>query len=143
MLERMKTHPTKSKTYIEVTLLIPGSKESHYKIPITDNVIGRLDAFLHKLENCEDLENTSWEESTPWKELAKDRIARYSKAGLALRGARFREGLSQKELALLCNISQDNLSRMENGKRTIGEKIAKRLAQVLKIDYQLLLSNPD
>jgi DNA-binding XRE family transcriptional regulator len=143
MLERMKVPPTKAKQFVEITLQVPGSKKSHYKIPNTDDVIKKLDAFLHKLEKCLDLENTPWEESTPWHDLAKDRIARYSKAGIALRGARYREGLSQKELAQQCLISQDNLSRMENGKRTIGEKIAKRLAKALNIDYQLLLSNPD
>ena len=95
------------------------------------------------IENCEEAEKTSWEESTPWEELAKDRIARHSKAGIALRGARFREGLSQKELARRCEISQDNLSRMENGKRTIGEKTAKKLAKVLKVDYTIFLSNTD
>ena len=28
---------------------------------------------------------------------------------------------------------------MENGKRTIGEKVAKRIADALKIDYHLLI----
>ena len=68
----------------------------------------------------------------------KERIKRFSKAGLALRGARYRKGLSQKELAKLCGISQENLSKMENGKRAIGEKVAKKLAKALDIDYRLL-----
>ncbi len=136
MLARMRTHHTKCKEYIEITLEVPGSRKSHYKIPNTDKVVERLDAFLHKLADVP-------EGSVRWEELAKERIARYSKAGIALRGARYREGLSQKELALACKITQDNLSRMENGKRVIGETIAKRLAKVLKIDYRLLLTNPN
>jgi ribosome-binding protein aMBF1 (putative translation factor) len=136
MLERTKAHPTK-KNYIEVTLQVPGCKDSHYKIPNTDDIAGKVCAFLHELEQAE---KTSWEVSVSWEELAEERIARYGKAGIALRGARYREGLSQKDLARLCNISQENLSRMENGKRAIGEKTAKKLAQVLKVDYKLLLS---
>ena len=76
-----------------------------------------------------------------WNKLAADRIEKYKKAGLVLRGARYREGVSQKELAKLCNISQDNLSKIENGRRTVGEKVAKRLAEALHFDYRLLLEN--
>ncbi|HSX10315.1 MAG TPA: helix-turn-helix transcriptional regulator [Chlamydiales bacterium] len=78
-------------------------------------------------------------ETIPWRELAKDEIKKYSEVGLALRGARYREGLSQKALAKLCGISQDNLSRMEHGKRTIGEKLAKKLGKALNVDYRLFL----
>lgn len=78
-------------------------------------------------------------ESVSWEKLAADRIARYTEAGLALRGARYREGISQKELAKRCGISQENLSRMENGKRAIGEKVAKKLAKTLHVDHRLFL----
>ena len=67
------------------------------------------------------------------------RIAKYKKAGLALRGARYREGLSQKELAKRTGISQENISKMENGQRPIGEKVAKKLAKALHISFQLLV----
>lgn len=82
---------------------------------------------------------TPWEQAIPWEQVAADRIAKYKKSGLVLRGARYREGISQKDLAKRCDISQDNLSRMENGKRTIGEKVAKKLAKALNIDYRLLI----
>lgn len=78
-------------------------------------------------------------ESIQWEKMAAGRIKRYSKAGLALRGARLREALSQKALAKHCGFSQENLSKMENGKRPIGEKVAKKLAKALHINYQLLL----
>ena len=35
-------------------------------------------------------------------------------------------------------ISQENISKMENGQRAIGEKVAKRLAKALRIDFELL-----
>lgn len=73
-----------------------------------------------------------------WEDLAKERIAKYKKSGIALRGARYREGMSQKELGKRTGISQDNISRMENGKRAIGEQGAKKLAKVLSIDPTLL-----
>jgi transcriptional regulator with XRE-family HTH domain len=76
-----------------------------------------------------------------WEELAKDRIAKYKKSGLALRGARYREGISQKELAHLSGVSQENISRMENGKRAIGTQVAKKLAKVLRIDFALLIDS--
>lgn len=77
-------------------------------------------------------------ESTPWEELARDRIAKHRKAGLALRGARYRERLSQKDLAQLTSISQENISKMENGQRSIGPQVAKKLAKALRIDLELL-----
>lgn len=79
--------------------------------------------------------------SVAWKELAEDRVSRYTEIGLVLRGAHYREGISQNELAKQCGISQENLSRMENGKRAIGEKVAKKLAKVLRIHYRLLVSS--
>lgn len=74
-----------------------------------------------------------------FEELAASRIKKYGKGGIALRGARFREGLSQKELAEKSGVSQENISKMENGHRPIGEKVAKKLAKVLKIDYEFLI----
>jgi len=91
---------------------------------------------LQKLETFLDRYGES--ESVSWEKVAKDDIAKYGKAGIALRGARYREGLSQKELAKRTGITQDNISKMENGKRPIGEKVAKKLAKALKIDFELL-----
>ncbi|MFZ4100195.1 MAG: hypothetical protein ACOYKZ_07725 [Chlamydiia bacterium] len=56
-------------------------------------------------------------ESILWEDLAKDRIAKYQESGLALRGARYREGLCQKDLASLTGISQENISRKDCAKR--------------------------
>ncbi|MES2344653.1 MAG: helix-turn-helix transcriptional regulator [Chlamydiota bacterium] len=80
-------------------------------------------------------------DSIPWEDLTKDRIAKYKKSGLALRGARYRESISQKELAKRTGINQENISRMENGKRATGEQVAKKLAKVLRINFELLTNN--
>lgn len=132
-----KGHHTKA-SYIRVTIGC-GNKTFNYKIPNTGKIKDKLNDLLEPWKESEDSLITPWEEATPWEKLAADRIAKYKKAGLVLRGARYREGISQKELAKRCNISQNNLSKIENGKRTVGEKVAKRLAEVLHFDYKLLL----
>ncbi len=71
--------------------------------------------------------------------MAKERIAKHKKAGLVLRGMRYRESMSQNELAKRSGVHQNEISKIENGKRTVGEKVAKRLAETLHFNYQLLL----
>lgn len=84
-------------------------------------------------------EIVSWEEAIPWEVLAKDRIEKYKKVGLILRGARVRENMSQVKLASLSGVHQNEISKIENGKRGVGEKVAKKLAKPLKINYRLLM----
>jgi len=60
--------------------------------------------------------------------------------GVVLRGARYREGLTQKELSDLTGIPQRHLSEMENGKRPIGKKNAQLLAKALNVpSYKVFL----
>jgi len=61
-------------------------------------------------------------------------------AGHAVRGLRYREDMTQKQLAEAAGISVSNLSHMEHGRRPIGKETAKRLAKVLNTDWRLLLS---
>ena len=129
MSEHMRKHPTNGKAAYRVVVEMPGKKK---KLSfVLEKHLPKLEEFLEKYGHSE--------ESIPWEELAASRIKKYGKARLALRGARFREGLSQKELAKRCGISQENISKMENGQRPIGEKVAKKLAKALKINYKLLL----
>ena len=72
-------------------------------------------------------------------EVFKDLDEKYTRPGVALRGARGKEGLSQGELAKKLNIPQGNLSKMENGKRSIGKSMAKRLSKILNINYRVFL----
>lgn len=127
MSEHTKARPTKQAT-CKVVIEVPGQAKIFTFVPTK---------HLQKLEDF--LEKYGESESIPWEKLAKDRIAKYKKSGLALRGARYREGLSQKELAERTGISQENISKMENGKRIIGEKVAKKLAKILRIDFELLI----
>lgn len=59
--------------------------------------------------------------------------------GNALRGLRSREELTQKQLAEMIGAKPNHISEMENGKRTIGKGMAKRLAKALKTDYRIFL----
>ncbi len=72
--------------------------------------------------------------SVSWREVYSD-----FEGGIALRGARKREVLTQKQLAGLLGISQTHISEMEHGKRPIGKEMAKRLARVLKVNYRVFL----
>ncbi len=123
----MKAHHTKQAP-CKVVIEVPGKAKKLTFVSAK---------HLQKLEDF--LEKYGESESISWEALAKDRIAKYKKSGLALRGARYREGLSQKELAKRTGVSQENISKMENGERTIGEKVAKKLAKALRIDFELLI----
>ena len=128
MSVRMKAHPTKDCVY-KVVIEMPNKKTVSSSISAED--FPKLRAFLEKHSEFE---------SVAWDELARDRLAKYKASGLALRGARYRERLSQKELAKRSGISQENISRMENGHRPVGDKVAKKLAKVLHIDPALLIA---
>lgn len=127
MSAHTKAHLTKQ-AICKVVIEMPGKVKRSTLVPAK---------HLQKLEDF--LEKYGESESISWEELAKDRIAKYKKSGLALRGARYREGLSQKELSKRTGISQENISKMENGQRVVGEKVAKKLAKVLRIDFELLI----
>lgn len=71
--------------------------------------------------------------------LFSDLTQKTSEAAVLLKGLRYREGLNQIDFAKKLNISQTNLSAMENGKRTIGKELAKRIANIFGLDYRLFL----
>lgn len=58
---------------------------------------------------------------------------------MALRGLRYREGHTQKQLAHKIGTLQHHLSEMENGKRPIGKAMAKKLAEALRADWRTLI----
>lgn len=58
---------------------------------------------------------------------------------VALKGLRYREDLTQKQLGVLIGMDQGNISSMERGKCPIGKNIAKKLSALFKVDYRLFL----
>lgn len=62
-----------------------------------------------------------------------------TRAGMLLKGLRTKEALTQKEFAKKINVTQSNLSHMENGRRPIGKNIAKRIEHIFGVDYRYFL----
>jgi plasmid maintenance system antidote protein VapI len=60
--------------------------------------------------------------------------------GQVLSGARYREGLTQAELARLTGLTSRYISGMENGHKPIDAANARKLAAALNIDCQRLLT---
>jgi ribosome-binding protein aMBF1 (putative translation factor) len=77
-------------------------------------------------------------DSMPWRE-AYSECSEAQLIGKALAGARDREGLTQIALSKLTGIPQRHISEMENGKRTIGKEMARRLGKALNIGYKVFL----
>lgn len=114
----------------EVTITIKGltSKPEIYIFP---KKIGR--------ELISYIEETYNEDSIPahiaLPELADD----IRRPATILRGLRYREQLTQKQLAEKLGVHQHHLSEMENGKRPIGKEMAKKLADVLHANWKMFL----
>ena len=75
--------------------------------------------------------------SVPWRESMYFNEVR---TGTCLAGARYRESMTQAELAESTGIPRRYISEMENGKRPIGKANARKLAEALNTDPRLLLS---
>jgi DNA-binding XRE family transcriptional regulator len=103
--------------YVEVRFRIPASKLAE-----AQEVLASYGAIAEEPE------------SVPWEEVYPD-----FNGSVALRGARKREALTQKELARLVGVSQTHISEMEHGKRPIGKDMAKRLAKALRVNYRVFL----
>jgi DNA-binding transcriptional regulator YiaG len=76
--------------------------------------------------------------SVPWRD-AFPSLSEHERPGRMLRAARTKEDLSQMQLAALTGIPQRHISEMEHGKRSIGKERAKKLADILQIDYHVFL----
>jgi DNA-binding XRE family transcriptional regulator len=117
MLEPMRESTTTE--YVEMRYRIPANKLSEVREVMASYGAEEAGEIL---------------KSFPWGEVYQD-----FNPSVALRGARKRESLTQKELASLVGISQTHISGMEHGKRPIGKEMAKRLAKVLNVDYRVFL----
>ena len=77
-------------------------------------------------------------DTVPWREVFPP-MPEAERPGRMLRAARSKEDLTQIQLAQQTGIPQRHISEMEHGKRAIGKERAKKLAEVLKIDYHVFL----
>jgi DNA-binding XRE family transcriptional regulator len=77
-------------------------------------------------------------ESVPWQDAFPDLTAEQL-PGVCLKGARVKEGITQKRLAELTGVKQHHISEMENQKRPISKRNAKIFAGALNVSYELFL----
>ena len=118
MSARMKEHPTE--TMCTLTFVGPAT-----------HVEAARDA-LQALGFEEAQDSVPWRACFPaWSEAQLP--------GIALAGARTKEGVTQVLLAQMTGIPQRHISQMEHGKRTIGKERAKKLAEALRVDYRVFL----
>lgn len=74
------------------------------------------------------------DEDIPIEEVLTDRTP-----GTILQGLRYRENLTQEELAKRVGIPRRHISDMENNRRPIGKQNAKRIAEVFGTDPRVFL----
>lgn len=116
--------------------------QEHTNAPRTEAVILSfavpLDQIEEVLRTMRSLDLSPAHDSTPWRDVLGYTAA--AMPGVLLSGARYREGLTQAELAEKAGIPRRHISEMENGKRPIGKKNARLLGEALGIEPRLLLA---
>jgi DNA-binding XRE family transcriptional regulator len=100
--------------------------------------IGPIVNMARAIETLKSLGFKDTSDSVPWRE-AYSECSEEQLIGKALAGARCREDLTQTQLSEMTGIPQRHISEMENGKRTIGKEMAKRLGKALNISYKVFL----
>lgn len=77
--------------------------------------------------------------SIPWRDSAKQEIAKYTEVGVMVRAGRFKVGMTQKQLADKLEILPHHVSEMEHGKRSVSKKMAYKLGEIFNLDYRIFL----
>ena len=100
-----------------------------FAVPLA--LVSEVRAFMRLKGIAEEKEAYSIEEVFPF--------SKEEKPTVYLRGARYREDLTQAQLAEATGIPARHISEMENHKRGIGKDRAKLFAEALKTDYRVFL----
>ena len=79
------------------------------------------------------------EESIPYDEIVAEKIKKIGKGAMALKGARAREDVTQKQLADKLNIDQAIISKIENGQLRIDNDLAKKIGKIFNVNYKVFL----
>jgi len=117
--------------------MLEHTKKHHTKKTIEARFRGPSSAIAKLRETAKELGIIDLSESIPWREAFPEYTDNIP--GAVLRGSRYKEGLTQKELAAVTGIPQHHISEMEHGKRPIGKETAKKLAVVFHCDYRVFL----
>lgn len=122
MSAHMRKHPTKSPALLKKEIKAKLARVTNMDDLITLNKV--IDKYLPEEEE------RSLTPEEIWGEKWTNPITRL---GLEIQGLRYREGITQAELAkkLGC-VKQSNLSAWENGREKVPEKRLKQLAKIFK-----------
>jgi hypothetical protein len=125
-----KKHPTKRKTSLRNALIEKISRvDKEEDLIALNNVIDKY--VPHKKDSL-----------TPEAVFGKDWTDQNRRVGKTLQGLRFREGLTQIELAkALKGVKQANISSWESGKEKIPSKRLDQLAKIFGSDFKKLLDD--
>ena len=118
----MKKRPTEIQIKLEGRVLLFRGVPSSKLKPI----VGALKAYQ--------------DETISWRELAKERIRNAGgESSYMVKSAREGAGLTQIQLAQKLRVPQSNISQIETGNRSVGKKLARRLAKIFDLDYRVFL----
>ena len=124
----MRKHHTSD----SIEIIVNGTTQKKFIFP--RSVSPKLFAFLRTLKT-----DSKKDDLVPSDQVFKSLDQKYGKIAATIRGFRVRDGLTQVELAEKLHIHQTHISQIERGKRTVGKKLAQKLAKVFNTDYRLFL----
>jgi len=117
------------KDFAEIRIQVPFDKKNMVR-DIIENSLRRADVGFTLLDKAgQDNETVSLEEIFP-----------DIHAGSAIRGLRYREGMTQAQLAGKIGVKPYYISEMEKGMHPIGKEMAKRLAEALRTDFSVFIN---
>lgn len=114
---------------------------AHTKKLLTDKIILQFEGPKEKKNEAiialKTLGFIATDSSVPWRDAFPEFVE--NEPGICLSGARGRKGITQVDLAKITGIPRRHISEMENNKRPIGKKTAKKLAAALDVNYRVFL----
>jgi len=124
MSEHTKERTTEN--FAEIHIRIPDEKKAKIK-QLIENIL-KLGEVPYAIRDEADDDSLSMEEIFP-----------DLHSGSAIRGLRYREGMTQAQLAEKIGVKIRHVSEMEKGRRQIDKETAKRLAKALNTTYKVFL----
>lgn len=109
-----------------ISLKVPANKA----VKIAEAIKGLLDLAGHNVRRV-DMDGDELVDS--------DEVFANVTPGMVLRGLRVKEDITQAELADRLSITQNMVSDMESGRRTISLKMAKRISEEFKVPYKMFV----
>ncbi len=125
-MELMKRRITTG--FVEIFIRVPQEKVVRAKKIIERNLTRAEIDYSLQTDNQNNTDSLALEEVFP-----------DLNSGSAIKGLRYRDNLTQKQLASMIGVKRHHISEMENGKRPVGKEMAKRLAKAMNTNYKVFL----